>query len=176
MVRGKEVIRGFVPTQLYTVRLGTPELKQSASGFEMAVFECEILGPDTVEAAGRTYKTAGAKGSMYIMLNNKNGVDSAIEMLSKPLEKLGLLADIPEGAEYGINDVKDRLARLDGKNITMIVSSETVYVTNEQGKGADRDPAKAVRDPETNEPLVKSYSTRFDFQMARAIVASPSDF
>lgn len=169
-IAGQEVIRGFVPTATYTVRIEDVEIAKSAkSGHEMAKISAEILGPETVEYGGRVYNVLAVKGVMFAMFNNKNGVDAALSALSPTLNKLGFESVVPKGTEYGVAEVKDFLLTLKNKKVNMIVSSRTRYVTTEQGPDAAFDVAKALRDPETNEPEVAGYSYNFDFKLIKGL-------
>lgn len=175
-IAGSEVIRGFVPTANYTVLFKKVEPKKSSKGLPMVEVEVEILGPEIAEYAGRQYNVLGVTGRMFVMLDNKNGVDAALSALSPTLNKLGFDAVVPKGTEYGETEVKDFLVSLQGGRFNMLVSSRTRYVTAEQGPDAAFDPAKAVRDPETNEPEVAGYSYQFDFRLVKGRVASPDQF
>jgi hypothetical protein len=170
MVRGKEVVIGFIPENAYNVLIHKVEVGESKStGFQMVTLEAEIVGPDVVEYAGRQYKTAGATGRMYVMLKNKNGVDDALNRLSQPLEKLGLLQQIPDGQEYGAEDVIALIKQLELKRISMIVKSKTEYVTDSNEKNASYDIAKARRD-ESGEPIIRRYNTDFSFDQVKALL------
>jgi len=170
MIRGQEAEIGYVPVGVYNVLIHAVEKKQSSSGNDMLVLDAEIAGPDIVEHAGRSYKTAGAKGTMYVMLNNKNGVDAALSQLNKPLEALGLLDQIPPGAEYGPAEVEALVKQLQHRKVSMVVSCQTEYFTDSEEKNAKYDLKLAKRDPETNEPLVRRYTPQFDFGQVRKLV------
>lgn len=161
-VRGKEVIQGFVPTATYTVLLAKAEEKVTSKGLPAVIFDCEILSPDTVEHAGKIYRTAGAGGKMYAMLNNKNGEDSAITQLVSTLEKLKLMDDIAEGQNYGKAEIVPKLTGLELRRVRMQVMSQAEYDTDSTLPNARYD-VKQARLDENGEPVVSRWTTRFDF-------------
>lgn len=162
LVRGKEVILGFVPKQNYTVLVHKAEEKVTAKGLPAVVLECEILSPETVEHAGKTYRTAGSTGIMYAMLKNKNGEDAALTQLVPTLEKLKLMDDIAEGQSYGRDELVPKLTDLALRKVRMSVTSQAIYDTESTEKNAQYD-VKFARLDEKGEPIVAKYTTRFDF-------------
>jgi hypothetical protein len=161
-VRGKETIQGFVPQANYTVLVHEAEAKVTGGGNPAVVCKVEILGPATVEHAGKTYKTAGASGIMYIMLKNKNGEDAAIEQLVPTLEKLKLLDSIPQDATYGRAELEPILEGLALKQLRMKVTSQAEYDTDSTDPKAKYNEKEARRDA-NGEPVVVRWNTRFDF-------------
>jgi hypothetical protein len=171
MIRGKEVAIGYIPRNAYNVRIDKVELTESKStGFPMVTIDGEIVGPDVVEYAGRSYKTAGATGRMYVMLKNKNGVDDALNRVAPQLEKLGLLQQIPENQEYGPDEVVGLLKQLENHRISMLVGCKTEYVTDSTERNAAFDIAKAKRD-ENGEPIVRRFTPDFSFDQVRSMLA-----
>jgi hypothetical protein len=172
-VRGQEVIIGFIPSALYVVLIGKVEKVQSTKGLDMVKLEAEIVAPDVAEYAGRQYKTAGAKGTIYCMLDGSQGVDAALSRLSVPLEKLGLMEQIPAGTNYGAPEIEALLKQLENTKVRMTVECQTEYVTDSQVRADAYDISKAKRDPDNNnEPIVRRYSPRFDFGAVQGVHAS----
>jgi len=167
MKKGTEVKLGFIPANVYKVLVHKTETRQSAKGFKMVVCECEIVAPETATAAGTTYKTLGAKGNMYIMLENKNGVDSALELLATPLQTAGLYDGLPE--DYNDIDVSDALKSLEGQAFNMLVQSQPEYVSDDPSNSRD---LKFAKRDENGEAIIKRYNTQFDFSQVKG-VASP---
>lgn len=167
MKKGTEVKLGFIPANVYKVLVHKTEMRQSGKGFKMVVCECEIIAPETAVAAGTTYKTLGAKGNMYIMLENKNGVDSALELLATPLQTLGLYDGLPE--DYNDIDVSDALKSLEGQAFNMLVQSQPEYVSDDPSNSRD---LKFAKRDENGEAIIKRYNTQFDFSQVKGL-ASP---
>ena len=167
MKKGTEVKLGFIPANVYKVLVHKTETRQSAKGFKMVVCECEIVAPETATAAGTTYKTLGAKGNMYIMLENKNGVDSALELLATPLQVTGLYDGLPE--DYNDIDVSDALKSLEGQAFNMLVQSQPEYVSDDPSNSRD---LKFAKRDENGEAIIKRYNTQFDFSQVKG-AASP---
>lgn len=167
MKKGTEVKIGFIPANVYKVLVHKTETRQSAKGFKMVVCECEIIAPETTVAAGVTYKTLGAKGNMYIMLENKNGVDSALEILAGALQTVGLYDGLPD--DYSDVDVADALNSLSGQAFNMLVQSQPEYVTDDPSNSRD---LKFAKRDENGEAIVKRYNTQFDFSQVKG-AASP---
>jgi len=167
MKKGTEVKIGFIPANVYKVLVHKTETRQSAKGFKMVVCECEIIAPETAVAAGVTYKTLGSKGNMYIMLENKNGVDSALELLASSLQTIGLYDGLPD--DYTDVDVADALASLQGQAFNMLVQSQPEYVTDDPSNSRD---LKFAKRDENGEAIVKRYNTQFDFSQVKG-AASP---
>ena len=171
MKKGTEVKIGFIPANVYKVLVHKTETRQSNKGLKMVVCECEIIAPETATAAGTTYKTLGAKGNMYIMLENKNGVDSALELLSTPLQTIGLYDGLPD--DYSDIDVAAALKTLEGKAFNMLVQSQPEYVTDDPSN--NRDLSKAKRD-ENGDAIIKRYNTQFDFSQVKGAAAELAPF
>ena len=171
MKKGTEVKIGFVPANVYKVLVHKTEARQSSKGFKMVVCEVEIVAPDTCQSAGVTYKTCGSKGNMYIMLENKNGVDSALELLAQPLQTVGVYDQLPE--EYGAEDVASVLTGLEGKAFNMLVQSQPEYVSDDPSNS--RDIKFAKRDEDGN-PIIKRYNTQFDFSQVKGAASELAAF
>jgi hypothetical protein len=170
MKKGTEVKIGFIPANVYKVLVHKTETRQSSKGFKMVVCECEIIAPETTVAAGVTYKTLGAKGNMYIMLENKNGVDSALELLASPLQTIGLYDRLPE--DYSDVDVADALSTLSGQAFNMLVQSQPEYVTDDPSNSRD---LKFAKRDENGEAIVKRYNSQFDFSQVKGAAAPLAD-
>lgn len=170
MKKGTEVKLGFIPANVYKVLVHKTETRQSAKGFKMVVCECEIVAPETATAAGTTYKTLGAKGNMYIMLENKNGVDSALELLSSALQTIGLYDGLPE--DYSDVDVAEALNSLAGQAFNMLVQSQPEYVTDDPSNSRD---LKFAKRDENGEAIIKRYNTQFDFGQVKGAAAPLAD-
>lgn len=171
MKKGTEVKLGFIPANVYKVLVHKTETRQSGKGFKMVVCECEIIAPETATAAGTTYKTIGAKGNMYIMLENKNGVDSALELLATPLQTLGLYDGLPD--DYSDADVSDALKTLQGQAFNMLVQSQPEYVTDDPSNSRD---LKFAKRDENGEAIIKRYNTQFDFSQVKGAAAELAPF
>lgn len=171
MKKGTEVKLGFIPADVYKVLVHKTETRQSSKGFKMVVCECEIISPETASAAGTTYKTIGAKGNMYIMLENKNGVDSALELLATPLQTVGLYDGLPD--DYSGIDVTEALKTLQGKAFNMLVQSQPEYVTDDPANSRD---LKFAKRDENGEAIIKRYNTQFDFTQVKGVAAELSPF
>lgn len=170
MKKGTEVKLGFIPANVYKVLVHKTETRQSSKGFKMVVCECEIVAPETATAAGTTYKTLGAKGNMYIMLENKNGVDSALELLSSALQTVGLYDGLPE--DYSDIDVAEALKTLEGQAFNMLVQSQPEYVTDDPSNSRD---LKFAKRDENGEAIIKRYNTQFDFSQVKGAAAPLAD-
>ena len=170
MKKGTEVKIGFIPANVYKVLVHKTELRQSGKGFKMVVCECEIIAPETASAAGTTYKTLGAKGNMYIMLENKNGVDSALELLASPLQTIGLYDGLPD--DYTDTDVAEALKTLEGQAFNMLVQSQPEYVSDDPSNSRD---IKFAKRDENGEAIIKRYNTQFDFSQVKG-AAGPLPF
>lgn len=170
MKKGTEVKIGFIPANVYKVLVHKTETRQSAKGFKMVVCECEIVAPETASAAGTTYKTLGAKGNMYIMLENKNGVDSALELLSSALQTVGLYDGLPD--DYSDIDVAEALKTLEGQAFNMLVQSQPEYVTDDPSNSRD---LKFAKRDENGEAIIKRYNTSFDFSQVKGAAAPLAD-
>lgn len=170
MKKGTEVKLGFIPANVYKVLVHRTETRQSAKGFKMVVCECEIVAPETAIAAGTTYKTLGAKGNMYIMLENKNGVDSALELLATPLQVTGLYDGLPE--DYNDIDVAEALSSLQGHAFNMLVQSQPEYVSDDPSNSRD---LKFAKRDENGEAIIKRYNTQFDFSQVKGVASPLSD-
>lgn len=170
MKKGTEVKIGFIPANVYKVLVHKTETRQSSKGFKMVVCECEIVAPETATAAGTTYKTLGAKGNMYIMLENKNGVDSALELLSSALQTVGLYDGLPE--DYSDIDVAEALKSLEGQAFNMLVQSQPEYVTDDPSNSRD---LKFAKRDENGEAIIKRYNTQFDFSQVKGAAAPLAD-
>lgn len=176
-IAGQEIIRGFIPSTTYTVLFKETEKKKSSkTQHDMIVVKAEILGPELVEHGGRQYNVLGLGGDMYFMLNNKNGVDAALSVLSPQLRKLGFYDIVPAGTEYGATEVADFLLSLKGRKVNMIVSCQTRYMTASSDPNDAFDPAKAIRDPDTNEPIVAGHRPIFEVRGIMGIVPSADNF
>jgi hypothetical protein len=170
MKKGTEVKLGFIPANVYKVLVHKVEVRQSSKGFKMAVAECEIVAPETATAAGTTYKTLGAKGNMYVMLENKNGVDSALELLASALQTVGLYDGLPE--DYSDIDVAEALKSLQGQAFNMLVASQPEYVTDDPSNSRD---LKFAKRDENGEAIIKRYNTQFDFSQVKGVAAPLAD-
>ena len=170
MKKGTEVKIGLIPANVYKVLVHKTELRQSGKGFKMVVCECEIIAPETASAAGTTYKTLGAKGNMYIMLENKNGVESALELLASPLQTIGLYDGLPD--DYSDIDVAEALKTLEGQAFNMLVQSQPEYVSNDPSTSRD---LKFAKRDENGEVIIKRYNTQFDFSQVKG-AAGPLPF
>ena len=170
MKKGTEVKLGFIPANVYKVLVHKTETRQSSKGFKMVVCECEIVAPETATAAGTTYKTLGAKGNMYIMLENKNGVDSALELLATPLQTLGLYDGLPD--DYSDIDVAEALKSLEGQAFNMLVQSQPEYVSDDPSNSRD---LKFAKRDENGEAIIKRYNTQFDFSQVKGAAAPLAD-
>lgn len=160
MKKGSEIEMGYVPAGIYTVLVHTTEEKISSSNNPMVVASVEIISPETAQHAGASYKTLGQKGKIFFSLCNKNGEESALNILVKPLKALGVYDQLPD--DYGADDVKPLLLDLQGKKFPMFVESEVEYIPESGDPKDSRDPAKAKRDPETREPMIRRHNARFD--------------
>jgi hypothetical protein len=165
MIKGQEVQLGFIPTQIYKVLCHKVEITQSGKGFKMGKIELEIVGPETAEAAGVIYKTLGSKGTAYAMLENKNGVDAALNQLSPSLKTLGLYDSLP--GEYGQSDVEEVLKTLEGGKFNMLVQSQPEYATDNP---EDRFTAAKAKRDENGELIIKRFNTQFDFSQVRGVL------
>ena len=170
MKKGTEVKLGFIPANVYKVLVHKTETRQSSKGFKMVVCECEIVAPETATAAGTTYKTLGSKGNMYIMLENKNGVDSALELLSSALQTVGLYDGLPD--DYSDVDVAEALKTLEGKAFNMLVQSQPEYVTDDPSNSRD---LKFAKRDENGEAIIKRYNTQFGFSQVKGAAAPLAD-
>ena len=171
MKKGTEVKIGFIPANVYKVLAHKIETRQSAKGFKMVVCECEIVAPETTIANGTTYKTLGSKGNMYIMLENKNGVESALELLATPLQTLGLYDSLPE--DYSDIDVSEALKTLEGQAFNMLVQSQPEYVSDDPSNSRD---LKFAKRDENGEAIIKRYNTQFDFSQVKGTAAPLAAF
>jgi hypothetical protein len=171
MKKGTEVKIGFIPANVYKVLVHQTSARQSAKGFKMVVCECEIVAPETAIANGTTYKTLGSKGNMYIMLENKNGVESALELLATPLQILGLYDSLPE--DYSDVDVSDALQTLEGQAFNMLVQSQPEYVSDDPSNSRD---LKFAKRDENGEAIIKRYNTQFDFSQVKGTAAPLAAF
>jgi hypothetical protein len=162
MIKGQEVQMGFVPAQIYKVLCHKVEVAQSSKGFKMAKLNLEIIGPEIAEAAGVQYKTLGTLGTAYAMLENKKGVDAALNMLSPSLKALGLYDSLPN--DYGQSDVEQALHALSGAKFNMLVQSQTEYAVD---NAEDRFTAAKAKRDEDGELIVKRYTPQFDFGQVR---------
>jgi hypothetical protein len=104
---------------------------------------------------------------MYIMLENKNGVDSALELLATPLQVTGLYDGLPE--DYNDIDVSDALKSLEGQAFNMLVQSQPEYVSDDPSNSRD---LKFAKRDENGEAIIKRYNTQFDFSQVKG-AASP---
>lgn len=170
MKKGTEVKLGFIPANIYKVLVHKTEIRQSNKGFKMVVCECEIVAPETAVAAGTTYKTLGAKGNMYIMLENKNGVDSALELLATALQTIGLYDGLPD--DYSDSHVAEALKTLQGQAFNMLVQSQPEYVTDDPANARD---LKFAKRDENGEAIIKRYNTQFDFSQVKGAAAPLAD-
>ena len=171
--KGQEIKVGLIPSLIYTVRFEGVEDTISKNNLRMVKINCEILGPEVVEHAGSQYKTLGTRGTMYVMLDNKNGPDDAIGRLVEPLRKLGIYDELPD--TYGANDIAAALENLQGCKIQMLVTSQVEYQTTSTDPKDRGDARKAIVDPETNEPIVRRYIPQFSFDNVRKMATSEFD-
>jgi hypothetical protein len=104
---------------------------------------------------------------MYIMLENKNGVDSALELLASSLQTVGLYDNLPE--DYSDVDVAEALSTLSGQAFNMLVQSQPEYVSDDPSNSRD---LKFAKRDENGEAIVKRYNTQFDFSQVKG-AASP---
>jgi hypothetical protein len=104
---------------------------------------------------------------MYIMLENKNGVDSALEILAGALQTVGLYDGLPD--DYSDLDVADALKSLEGQAFNMLVQSQPEYVTDDPSNSRD---LKFAKRDENGEAIVKRYNSQFDFSQVKG-PASP---
>lgn len=167
MIKGQEVQLGFVPTQIYKVLCVKVTIAQSAKGFRMGKLELEIIGPETAESAGNIYKTLGVTGTAYAMLENKNGVDAALNMLSKPLKTLGLYDGLPN--DYAQAHVEEALASIEGHKFNMLVQSQPEYATDNP---EDRFTATKGKRDENGELIIKRFNVQFDFSQVYGALES----
>lgn len=162
MQKGQEVVSGFIPTQVYKVLAHKSEIVRSRAGFKMGKLDLEIISPENAEAAGVQYKTLGVKGTAYVMLEGKDGIDNALARLSKPLKALGLYDSLPN--EYGQAEVEELIKSLEGAKFNMLVQSQPEYATDNPD---DRYKAAAAKRDENGELIVKRYNSQFDFSQVR---------
>jgi hypothetical protein len=108
---------------------------------------------------------------MYIMLENKNGVDSALELLASPLQVVGLYDNLPE--DYSDVDVAEALSSLQGHAFNMLVQSQPEYVSDDPSNSRD---LKFAKRDENGEAIIKRYNTQFDFSQVKGVASLLSAF
>lgn len=169
---------GSIPTDRYIVRVTEVKNAPSSKGDPMASLNYEVLSPDEITVGSRVVKTAGRKGSVFIVANDKtrSRVKAAIKAwgIAPPAGDFADTRDLDKAMIAAICEATKDMA------FVAMLESEVEYyketVSDEDiAAGVDPRKGKDKLDDHGN-PIIKGYRLRLETSGIQSPLRHPSEF